>query len=62
VHVPGTRMCIGWVPEVPHEIFFLADFNAKVGREGIFKLTAGNESFHKTNNDNGITVVTMPWT
>jgi hypothetical protein len=37
----------------------VADFNAKVGREDIFKLTAGNESSHKTSNDNGVRVVTF---
>ena len=31
----------------------LRDFNAKVGRENIFKLTIGNESLHQNNNDNG---------
>jgi hypothetical protein len=29
----------------------LGDFNAKVGREGIFKPTIGNENLHKANND-----------
>jgi hypothetical protein len=32
----------------------LGDFNAKVGRENIFKLTIGNESLHQDDNDNGI--------
>jgi hypothetical protein len=32
----------------------LGDFNAKVGREDLFKLTVGNESLHKMSNDNGI--------
>jgi hypothetical protein len=32
----------------------LLDFNAKVGREDIFKQTIGNERLHKTNNDNGV--------
>jgi hypothetical protein len=31
----------------------LGDFNAKVGREDIFKPTTGNESLHKISNDNG---------
>jgi hypothetical protein len=32
----------------------LLDFNAKVGREDIFKLIIGNESLHKSSNDNGV--------
>jgi exonuclease III len=35
----------------------LGDFNAKVGRENIFKPTIGNESLHEINNDNGVRVV-----
>jgi hypothetical protein len=35
----------------------LGDFNADVGREDIFKPTVGNESLHKTSNDNGVRVV-----
>jgi hypothetical protein len=35
----------------------LGDFNAKVGREYIFKLTIGNESFHEISNDNGVRLV-----
>jgi hypothetical protein len=35
----------------------LGDFNAKVGREDIFKPTIGNESSHEINNDNGVRVV-----
>jgi hypothetical protein len=34
----------------------LGDFNAKVGREDIFKPTIGNESSHKISNDNEIIV------
>jgi hypothetical protein len=33
------------------------DFNAKVGREDIFKPTIGNESSHEISNDNGVRVV-----
>jgi hypothetical protein len=35
----------------------LSDFNAKVGREDIFKPTIGNESSHEISNDNGVRVV-----
>jgi hypothetical protein len=38
-----------------HHMKILLDFNAKVGREDIFKPTTGNESLHKISNDNGIT-------
>jgi exonuclease III len=40
-----------------HMKILLGDFNAKVGREDIFKMTVGNESLHETNNDNGVRVV-----
>jgi hypothetical protein len=35
----------------------LVDFNAKVGKEGIFKPTIGNESSHEISNDNGVRVI-----
>jgi endonuclease/exonuclease/phosphatase family metal-dependent hydrolase len=35
----------------------LGDFNAKVGREDIFKPTIGNESLHEISNDNGVRIV-----
>jgi CMP-2-keto-3-deoxyoctulosonic acid synthetase len=35
----------------------LGDFNAKAGREDIFKPTTGNESLHEIRNDNGVRVV-----
>jgi len=35
----------------------LWDFNAKVGRENIFKLTIGIESLQQDSNDNGVTIV-----
>jgi hypothetical protein len=39
-----------------HMKILLSDFNAKVGREEIFKLTTGNESLHEIN-DNGVRLV-----
>jgi hypothetical protein len=39
---------------------FLGDFNAKVGREEIFKPTIGNESLHKISNYNGVRIVNFP--
>jgi hypothetical protein len=35
----------------------LGNFNAKVGREDIFKPTTGNKSLHEISNDNGDRVV-----
>jgi hypothetical protein len=35
----------------------LGDFNAKVGREDIFKPIIGNECLHKIGNDNGVRLV-----
>jgi len=35
----------------------LGDFNAKVGREIIFKPTTGQESLHQDSNDNGVRLV-----
>ncbi|PNF41471.1 hypothetical protein B7P43_G13302 [Cryptotermes secundus] len=43
-------------PKYPTKIL-LGDFNAKVGREDIFKPTIGNESLHEISNDNGVRVV-----
>jgi hypothetical protein len=37
----------------------LCDFNAKVGRENIFKPTIGNESLHEISNDSGVRVVNI---
>jgi hypothetical protein len=35
----------------------LGEFNTKIGREDIFKLTISNESLHKISNDSGVRVV-----
>jgi hypothetical protein len=35
----------------------LGGFNAKVGKEDIFKPTIGNERLHEISNDNGVTLV-----
>jgi hypothetical protein len=40
-----------------HMKILKGDFNAKVGREHIFKPTIANESLHTTSNDNGVRVV-----
>ena len=40
-----------------HMKILLGDFNAKVGRENIFKLTIGNESLHQDSYDNGVRIV-----
>jgi hypothetical protein len=40
-------------PKYPMNIF-LRIFNAKVGREDIFKPTIGNESLHHISNDHGV--------
>jgi endonuclease/exonuclease/phosphatase family metal-dependent hydrolase len=37
-----------------HMNILLGDFNAKVGREDIFKLTIRNENLHEIINDNGV--------
>jgi hypothetical protein len=40
-----------------HMKILLADFNAKVGREDIFKPITGNESLHDASNDNRVRAV-----
>jgi len=40
-----------------HMQILLGDFNAKVGRENIFKPTIGNESLHCDSSDNGVRIV-----
>jgi hypothetical protein len=38
------------------EITYIGDFNEKVGRTDIFKLSTGNESLHEITNDDGVRV------
>jgi hypothetical protein len=40
-----------------HMKILLGEFNAKAGREDIFKSTIWNENLHKLSNDNGVRVV-----
>ena len=40
-----------------HMKIILGGFNAKVGRENIFKPTTGNESLHQDSNDNRVIIV-----
>ena len=40
-----------------HMKMLLGDFNAKVGRENIFKPTIGQESLRQDSNDNGVRIV-----
>jgi len=37
----------------------LGDFNAKVGRDNVFKPTIGNESLHQDSKDNGVRIVNL---
>jgi hypothetical protein len=43
-----------------HMRIILGDFNAKLGREDIFKPTIGNEILHKNSNDNDARIVNLP--
>ena len=43
-----------------HMRILLGDFNAKLGREDIFKPTIGNEILHQDSNDNGVRIVNLP--
>jgi hypothetical protein len=40
-----------------HTKLLLEDFNAKLGREDLFKLTIGNKRLHQDCNNNGVRIV-----
>ena len=40
-------------------MILLGDFNAKVGRENIFKPTTGNQSLHQDSNEYGVSNVNI---
>jgi len=42
-----------------HMKMLLGDFNAKVGRENIFKPTIGQENLHQDSSDNGVRLVNL---
>ena len=44
------------VHQIPTEII-LGDFNAKFGKETLYKPTIGNESLHNETNNNGIKMI-----
>ena len=67
VHAPSEEKCDGSKDTLCEEFgqvfdhfpkyhikILLRDFNAKVRRENIFKLTNGNDSLHQDNSDNGV--------
>jgi hypothetical protein len=68
VHAPSEDKC-DYSKDSFYEVFYdfpkyhtkilLGDFNAKMGRENIFKPTKGNESLHQDSNDNDIRIVNI---
>jgi len=40
-----------------HMKTLLGDFNAKVGRQNIFKQTCGKQNLHQDSNDNAVRIV-----
>jgi hypothetical protein len=42
-----------------HMKLLTGDFNAKIGREDIFKPIIGNECLHEASNDNGVRVINL---
>jgi hypothetical protein len=54
--IPELEVVFDQFPKY-HMKILLRDFDAKVGREDIFKPTIGNESLHETSNGNEVRVV-----
>ena len=49
---------IRYIKEFQHDTKIIAgDFNAKLGKEEIFKPVTGNSTLHETSNENGITAI-----
>jgi len=67
VHIPSDDSKDSFYEQLEQDFFYhfpkyhmkilLGDFNAKVGRESIFKPTIGNESLHQNSNDNYVRIV-----
>jgi len=58
-HMAKIKLQDGWVLRLhTNDVkILLGDFNAKMGRENIFKPTTGNEILHQDDNDNGVRLV-----
>jgi hypothetical protein len=52
----GLQQVFDSFPKCPYEII-LGDFNEKLGREDILKLTIGNDIQHQDRNDNSVRIV-----
>jgi hypothetical protein len=50
------QQVLGYFPQY-HMKILVGDFNAKLRREDILKLTISNESLHQDSNDNGVGLV-----
>ena len=61
MHAPSEELKDSFYEELEevfyHKKILLGDFNAKVGREDIFKPIIGQESLHQDSNDNGVRIV-----
>jgi len=59
--IVSTKNQSGFFYHLPkyHRKILLGDFNAKLRRENVFKLTNEIESPHQDSNDNGVRIVTF---